>query len=96
MLFTFTDRAFNPKSKNEKIDLKVKDFLGSLLTKEIENKFIEMLKSEYKVEDTAKFENIPEMLVSNLCDLFDKSNAPHKKMGMPTLDKDYPKDLKKF
>jgi hypothetical protein len=81
---------------SEKIDLKVKDFLGSLLTKEIENKFIEMLKSEYKVEETKNFEDISEMAVSKLCDLFDKSNAPHKKMGMPTLDKDYPKDLKKF
>jgi len=41
MLFTFTDRTFNPKSQQEKIDLKVSDYLGTLLTKEIETKFVE-------------------------------------------------------
>lgn len=96
MLFTFTDRTFNPKSQQEKIDLKVSDYLGTLLTKEMETKFVEYLKSEYKVEDTSKFENISAMTVSNLCNLFDKSNAPDKKLGMPTLDKDFPRDINKF
>lgn len=96
MLFTFTDRTFNPKTKQDKIDLKVSDFLGTLLTKETETKFIEHIKSEYKMEDTSKFENISGKAVSELCDLFDKTNAPHKKLGMPTLDKDFPKTINKF
>jgi len=46
LLFTFTDRAFNPNTQQEKIDLKVSDYLGSLLTKEMNTKFITNLKNE--------------------------------------------------
>jgi len=69
--------------------LKVSEFLGTLLTKELENKFLATIKEEYKLTDVSKLENISNMNVHELCNAFDKSNAPDKKLGLPTLDKDY-------
>jgi len=103
ILFDFAHRAFNPKCKEDKISLKISDFLGvDKITAQHNQKFCDYLKNTCEVDDETckKFEKINEMDVCDFAKAFcksswdDKKNKKWKALSLPQMDRGY--KLNKF
>lgn len=90
-MFSFCDKALNPKSESDRIDLKIKDVLGNtIINKEMIKKFVKYLES-INATNISKVENILDLNLYEFTELFNKNNKniPHADLAFPNLDKHY-------